>query len=280
MLTLALLLLLAHACHSASALRLPYFSSLKLWRDRHRSEARQEALLSEVLSPLSAWHPERLAGSTGQALDSSSQASPRSRSSAGALSAPSLRDPAVETVFSADAAQRLPRLASGPSLPLAPWAGRPQDARAAASSSEEAAQAARQHTQHHQADPSTTSSTSTGVSGLGAADPPPPQLDPAEAMAAGRLASIAYCGRTDLLEAWNCSRCAGVPGFTPHRVVHDAVWDLVAYAGGVWDGGGGRPWGGGCRYQPKLNQTQCNRARRRAWQMLDNGVARDNRPQP
>ena len=33
----------------------------------------------------------------------------------------------------------------------------------------------------------------------------------------------------------------------------------------------------GCKYQPKLNQTQCNRARRRAWPMLDNGVARDNR---
>ena len=27
-------------------------------------------------------------------------------------------------------------------------------------------------------------------------------------------------------------------------------------------------WGGGCRYQPKLNRTQCNRARRRAWPML------------
>eukprot|EP00198_Chlamydomonas_reinhardtii_P009629 XP_001698966.1 predicted protein [Chlamydomonas reinhardtii] len=52
-------------------------------------------------------------------------------------------------------------------------------------------------------------------------------------MAAGRLASIAYCGRTDLLEAWNCSRCAGVPGFTPHRVVHDAVWDLTTFSAAV-----------------------------------------------
>ena len=38
--------------------------------------------------------------------------------------------------------------------------------------------------------------------------------------------------------------------------------------------------GGACRYQPKLNQTQCNRARRRAWPMLDNGVARDISPIP
>ncbi|KAG2423394.1 hypothetical protein HXX76_015359 [Chlamydomonas incerta] len=232
--TLALLLILAHACHSAYALRLPSLSSLKLWRDKHRAEARQEALLREVLSPLSAWHPERLAGSEGQAPDSSSQASASSSHSAGLLSsAPSLRDPAVETVFSADAAQRLPRLASGPSLPLAPWAGRPRDGGATdadAGEEDHAAAAAAALLKPGSATDSASTTTSTTTT-LGAADPPPPELDPAEALLAGRLASIAYCSHTDLLEAWNCSRCADVPGFTPHRVVHDAVWDLVAYAG-------------------------------------------------
>ena len=43
-------------------------------------------------------------------------------------------------------------------------------------------------------------------------------------------------------------------------------------AAAVGEGGVGLGMGWGCRYQPKLNQTQCSRARRRAWPMLDNGV--------
>ncbi|KAG2434517.1 hypothetical protein HYH02_012184 [Chlamydomonas schloesseri] len=227
---------------SASALRLPSLSSLKLWREEQRAEARQEVLLHEVLSPLSEWHPER-----SQATDSISRASAAAGHSAGALSlAPSWRDPAVETVFSADAARRFPRLASGPSLPLAPWAGRPaQDGDGSLPQPEEEmdgglADTTRGSAAEAEAGSSSTTTATSGTSAtttattaeaVGAADPPPPELDLPEALLAGRLASIAYCSHTDLLAAWNCSRCADVPGFSPYRVVYDAVWDLVAYAG-------------------------------------------------
>ena len=49
---------------------------------------------------------------------------------------------------------------------------------------------------------------------------------------------------------------------------------FIEVSGGAAGGGAYFFGGGNCRYQPKLNQTQCNGARRRAWPMLDNGVAR------
>ena len=54
----------------------------------------------------------------------------------------------------------------------------------------------------------------------------------------------------------------------------DYVGNLMELANGRRGGRGG----GFCRYQPKLDRTQCKRARRKAWPMLDNGVARDNSP--
>ena len=68
-----------------------------------------------------------------------------------------------------------------------------------------------------------------------------------------------------------------LPGFTPNLDTLKAA-DWVRRVAGR---GGGAEWGGvSCRYQPKLNRTRCNRARRRAWPMLDNGVARDKSPHP
>ncbi|PNG99353.1 hypothetical protein TSOC_014872, partial [Tetrabaena socialis] len=117
----------------------------------------------------------------------------------------SLLDPSRATLFSAQASRRLPRLAHGPSLPLDP---RPSSLR---KPGDDAA--------------------ASGPAALHAADPTPPDLDLSEATIAGRLASISYCSHPDLLVAWNCTRCRDVPGFTPHRVVYDAVWDLSAFVG-------------------------------------------------
>ena len=86
-----------------------------------------------------------------------------------------------------------------------------------------------------------------------------------------------------LVGGWDPS--APPDGANPTAAFLNDVWrlDLRTWA---WQqvrcgcGCVGAGWCGGCRYQPKLNQTQCNRARRRAWPMLDNGVARDNSPIP
>ncbi|KXZ42036.1 hypothetical protein GPECTOR_218g460 [Gonium pectorale] len=184
-----------------------------------RRESSAEELLREVLSPRSAYHAELAAGfgrspaggtagtsAEGGATPLESAAAEAvlgSRHSAG-RSIP-LHDPAIATVFSRGASRRLPRLARGPSVSLSPLPGQPQPA------------------------PRPDGEHRSGR--IGAADPPPPELDVGEALVAGRLASIAYCSRPDLISAWNCTRCADVPGFTPYATVYDAIWDLAAYAG-------------------------------------------------
>lgn len=166
--------------------------------------ATDEALWGEVLSPLSVVHPP---SATSVAVDLRSGI----RLSESWGTSPS--DMTISTVFSPRAASLMPRLAEGPSIRLGPG---PQQQPADVGSVEDA----------------DAQSVADGKgAGVGAADPPPPELDMAVAMDAGRLASIAYCSRPDLLAAWNCTRCAAIPSFQPHRVVYDPIWDVAGYVG-------------------------------------------------
>ena len=93
-------------------------------------------------------------------------------------------------------------------------------------------------------------------------------LDPAECRRR-RLSFVAYAALAPAEQA-AAAAAANSPVAAPLRARH---WDTLKWLevreGCVCV----------CRYQPKLNQTQCIRARRRAWPMLDNGVARDHSPE-
>ncbi|GIL63807.1 hypothetical protein Vafri_17808 [Volvox africanus] len=176
-----------------------------------------------------------------------------------------LRDPGIATVFSSRAARRLPRLAYGPSIYLTPrleqrtdQGGNPGDREAKLNRKMNQDQDGTQ-TSHVDVDQGSQGQRQQVLlqdqseqqqrqylrdaelrrlkRKFEAVDPPPPELDVEEAFMAGQLASIAYCSHPDLLAAWNCSRCASLPDFTPYRIVYDSVWDLAAYAGyySPWD---------------------------------------------
>ncbi|GLI65972.1 hypothetical protein VaNZ11_009658 [Volvox africanus] len=177
-----------------------------------------------------------------------------------------LRDPGIATIFSSRAARRLPRLAHGPSICLTPRheqrtgqgfisgdreailhrkMNHDQDGTQTLHVDADQESQGQQHQvlpQDHSEQQQRQYSRDPELRRLskwklGAVDPPPPELDVGEAFLAGQLASIAYCSHPDLLAAWNCSRCASLPGFMPYRIVYDSVWDLAAYTGyyAPWD---------------------------------------------
>ncbi len=191
---LSFLLLLCAFPHHLLAARLNRQNQFV--RKRSRGDESQastdEAVWRDVLSPLSVVHPP---SATSIAVDLRSGI----RLSDSWGTSPS--DMTISTVFSPRAASLMPRLAEGPSIRLRP---RPQQQPADVGRTE---------------DGDLESVADGRGAGLGAADPPPPELDMAVAMDAGRLASIAYCSRPDLLAAWNCTRCAAIPSFQVRAAV-------------------------------------------------------------
>ncbi|GLC54136.1 hypothetical protein PLESTB_000827800 [Pleodorina starrii] len=225
---------LIFAADAVLALRLPSHGLIK----QHGSERdAADDVFREVLSAQSTLHTGLLKARAGDLF--ASLAANQPLGDVELASGAQLRDPGLATVFSAQAAERLPRLAHGPSVSLsAPHLGShlaATDSWALASGhgsdhgdpEERQQRAAGQERQQRNEQQQQRRS----AAGIGAADPPPPEFNVDEAFVAGRLASIAYCSQSHLLEAWNCSRCGAVPGFAPHRVVYDAVWDLTAFAG-------------------------------------------------
>lgn len=58
-----------------------------------------------------------------------------------------------------------------------------------------------------------------------------PKVDLTKARMSAVLASVSFCSNHDRILSWNCSRCAVIPGFMPHKVIVDMTWDLLAYVG-------------------------------------------------
>ncbi|KAG2493000.1 hypothetical protein HYH03_008664 [Edaphochlamys debaryana] len=221
--------------HQASALRLPSWGNLL----RPKREKRDpEDILREVLSPKSTVLASLHSSKGPRDAGASPKASAQLQGSI-ALGDPAARDvcpsdPAIATIFSSQAARTLPRLARGPSVTLG---GAGDAAHAAHGASSLAASKGtdfnpdRAGVSGGQGHGSGQPHTEPDSEPLEAADPDPPDLDLDEAMLAGRLASIAYCAHPETLQSWNCTRCAEVPGFVPHTVAFDSVWDLSAFAG-------------------------------------------------
>lgn len=61
------------------------------------------------------------------------------------------------------------------------------------------------------------------------ADKPEVDFDKAKLLA--QLQSVSYCSVPSDIASWSCKRCAHVQDFSPHEVVYDPKWNVLAYVG-------------------------------------------------